>query len=106
MCCTPQVFNYIYCGNYAAAHAQVDELIALADERGAPYWKALGTAVQGWLFALTGKASDAVRAITSGITSLRSTRATLYEPSHLWFWQWLTWNLTSLTMLGAALTMR
>jgi class 3 adenylate cyclase/predicted ATPase len=78
-------FNYIYCGNYAAANAQLDELIALADERGAPYWKALGTAVQGWLFALTGKASDAVRAITSGITSLRSTRATLYEPSHLWF---------------------
>ena len=36
------------------------------------------------LFALTGKASDAVRAITSGITSLRSTGATLYEPWHLW----------------------
>ena len=25
--------SYIFCGNYAAAHAQVDELIALADER-------------------------------------------------------------------------
>ena len=73
-------YNHICCGNYAAANAQVDELIALADERGAPYWKALGTAVRGWLFALTGKASDAVRAITSGITSLRSTGATLYEP--------------------------
>ena len=24
----------IFCGNYAAAHAQVDELIALADEKG------------------------------------------------------------------------
>ena len=76
-------YSHIFCGNYAAANAQVDELIALADERGAPYWKALGTAVRGWLFALTGKASDAVRAITSGITSLRSTGATLYEPRHL-----------------------
>ena len=75
--------SHMYCGNYAAAHAQVDELIALADERGAPYWKALGTAVRGELFALTGKASDAVWAITSGITSLRSTGATLYEPRHL-----------------------
>jgi predicted ATPase len=71
------------CGNYGAANAHLDELIVLADERGAPYWKASGTALQGWLFALTGKAADAVRAITSGITSLRSTGATLYEPQHL-----------------------
>jgi predicted ATPase len=71
------------CGDYAAAHAQIDELIELADERGAPYWKALGTAVRGWLFAVTGKAPDAVRAITSGITSLRTTGATLYEPRQL-----------------------
>ena len=74
--------SHMCCGNYTAAHAQVDELIALADERGAAYWKALGTAVRGWLFAVTGKASDAVWAITSGLTSLRSTGATLYEPRH------------------------
>jgi tetratricopeptide (TPR) repeat protein len=79
--------SHMCCGNYAAAHAQVDELIALADERGAPYWKALGTAVQGWLFAVTGKASDAVWAITSGLI-------------------WLMQNLASLTMLGVALTTR
>jgi class 3 adenylate cyclase/predicted ATPase len=72
--------SHTFCGNYAAAHAQVDELIALADEKG----KALGSLVRGRLFALTGKASDAVRAITSGITSLRSTGATLYEPWNLW----------------------
>jgi class 3 adenylate cyclase/tetratricopeptide (TPR) repeat protein len=72
--------SYTFCGNYTAAHAQVDELIALADERG----KALGTLVRGRVFALTGQASDAVRAITSGITSLRATGASLYEPWHLW----------------------
>ena len=77
-------FSHCFCGNYAAANAHVDELIALADERGAPYWKALGTAARGELFELTGKASDAVRAITSGITSLRSTGASLYEPRYLW----------------------
>ena len=74
----------IFCGNYAAANAQVDEQIALADERGAPYWKAQGAAMRGEIFALTGKASDAVPAITSGITSLRSIGASLYEPRHLW----------------------
>jgi predicted ATPase len=74
---------YVYSGNYAAANVLLDELVRLADERGAQYWKALGTAVRGWLFAANGKASDAVRAITSGITSLRSAGATLYEPMHL-----------------------
>ena len=79
------VVNHIRCGNSTTAHAQVDELIALADEKGALYWKALGTATRGWLFTETGKASDAIRAITSGITSLRSTGAILYEPRHLWY---------------------
>jgi hypothetical protein len=65
-------FDHICCGNYATANAQVDQLMVLAEERGASYWKALGIAVEGWLFALTGKASDAVRTITSGLTSLRS----------------------------------
>ena len=76
-------YNHVWYGNYAAANAPLDELIGLADERVAPYWKALGIAVRGWVFTLTGKASDAVRAITSGITSLRSTGGILYEPLHL-----------------------
>jgi len=71
---------YTFCGEFAAAHAQVDELIALADERG----KALGTTLQGEIFALTGKASDAVRAITSGMSSLRATGITLLMPRRLW----------------------
>ena len=100
-------YHHILCGDYVAANAPVDELIGLADERGALYWKALGTAERGWLFASTGKASDAVRAITLGITSLRSMeRATLYEPNHLHTWQWLTRNLVGLTMRGVALTTR
>jgi predicted ATPase len=72
--------SYIFCGNYAAAHERLDELFALADEKG----KALGTAQRGRVFALTGKALDAVQAITSGIASLRSTGASLYEPWNLW----------------------
>jgi predicted ATPase len=79
------VVNHIRCGNYAAAQTRVDELIALADEKRAPYWKAFGTAARGWLFTETGKAAEAVQAITTGINSLRSTGAILYEPWHLWY---------------------
>jgi predicted ATPase len=77
-------FIRINCGNYTVATAEADELVALADEKGALAWKAIGMLNQGCLLVLTGQASDAVRAITSGITSLRSTGATLYEPWNLW----------------------
>src|SRR6476660_5945339 len=53
------------------------------DKDASLFWKATEIAFRGALFALTGKASDAVRAITSGMTSLRSTGAALYEPWHL-----------------------
>ena len=77
-------FHMLY-GHYAEAQSLLDELAVLVDEKDATlFWKATETAFRGALFALTGKASDAVRAITSGMTSLRSTGASLYEPWHLW----------------------
>jgi predicted ATPase len=76
-------FTHIFCGNYATANAQLDEVVALADEKGALYWKALGIALQGCVLALSGKASDAVHVIASGITALRSTGATIFVPLYL-----------------------
>jgi predicted ATPase len=75
--------THIYCGSYAAANAQVNELIALTDEKGTLLWKAFGTMNQGLLFALTGKASNAVQLITSGIAAYRSTGSTLWMPMYL-----------------------
>jgi len=75
--------THTQCGNYPTANAEADELVALADEKGALFWKALGMSVQGCLLALTGKAADAVQMITSGITALRSTGSTLWMPLHL-----------------------
>ena len=49
---------HICCGNYAAANAQLDELFAVADEKGALFWKAYGMVHQGWRFALTRNASE------------------------------------------------
>ena len=74
---------HIQFGNYAAASADAVELAALADEKDALLWKSLGISVQGWLFALTGKASDAIQAITTGVTALRSTGATMWMPLSL-----------------------
>jgi predicted ATPase len=75
-------FTLICCAKYSIANTLVDELLVLADERDALLWKALATVMQGCLFALTGKSSDAVRTITSGITALGSTGTTTYVP--LW----------------------
>jgi predicted ATPase len=67
---------HIFRGNYAAAAPFIDELTTLADDKGALYWGAMGRLQRGWLFALTGKAADAIRVITAGIAATRSTGAT------------------------------
>src|SRR5262249_34245098 len=69
---------HIFCGNYATANALLDELIVLADEKDAFYWKAHGMSDKGSLLALTGRAADAVQMIASGITAFRSTGATVW----------------------------
>ena len=75
--------THIQCGNWAEANARVDELVALADEKGALYWKAFGMLGRGWLLGLTGRAADAVQMISSGIAAWRSTGATYLLPSWL-----------------------
>ena len=72
-----------YCGNYMTANARVDEMIALAEEKNASLWKALGTLGHGWLLGLTGRAADAIQMITAGITAWRAVGATYWMPSWL-----------------------
>jgi class 3 adenylate cyclase/predicted ATPase len=69
-------------GDYLAVNAQLDEVIALAEEKGALLWKAFGIVFQGDVFAVMGKASDAVQMITSGIAAMRSTGSTFFAPLH------------------------
>jgi predicted ATPase len=73
----------VFCGNFTTATKEHDELIALADEKGSIHWKAYCTSLQGCLFALTGKASDAVQTISAGIAACRSTGASMFTPSSL-----------------------
>jgi predicted ATPase len=58
----------------------VEELVALANEKDTAFWKAWGMMHKGWLVALTGKASDAVHMISSGIAAWRATNATMCVP--------------------------
>jgi predicted ATPase len=75
-------WTHILCGNYAAANALVDEFSGLKDQTGSLFWGAWGMMQRGCLLALTGKASDAVQTITSGLTAMRSTGTTMWMP--LW----------------------
>ena len=75
--------THVCCGKYAAANAQLDELVALADEKGSLLWKAFGLMFKGCVLALTGKAAEAVQMIASGITGFRSTGATVLVPINL-----------------------
>ena len=75
-------WTHIQCGDYATANALADELVALADQKRAMFWKAFGMLHQGRLLALTGQAKDAVDILGSAIT-VRSTGATLFIPWYL-----------------------
>ena len=74
---------YTLCGNYAAAAAQAQELVALAEEKGSLFWKAFGMMNQGSVLALTGRASDAIEMLISGIAAFRTTGATFWMPFYL-----------------------
>jgi predicted ATPase len=75
--------THIRCGNYAMAKAQINELVALADEKGALIWKAWGMMNEGSVLALTGRASDAIEMLISGIAAHRTTGSTLWLPLYL-----------------------
>jgi predicted ATPase len=75
--------THILIGNYAVASERVSELEALVNEKGAAQWKAVGMLNRGCLLISTGRASDAVQMISSGIVAHRSTGATIRLPLYL-----------------------
>ena len=76
-------FTFCECGSHTKAKLVVDELAALADEKGTVLWKALAMMNQGWLFALAGQAAHAVHNITSGLSAWHSTGARVWIPFYL-----------------------
>jgi predicted ATPase len=79
-------FTQICCRNYGAANTQIDECIALAEEKGIVLWKMQAMAHRGGMLALVGKSADAIQTISSGIDGWYSVGATVFAPfwlSHL-----------------------
>ena len=75
--------SHTLCGNYAAAIAQLDEAVTLANEKSASFWKTTATILRGCVSALIFNAADATHMIISGLTAYRSTGATLWTPFYL-----------------------
>jgi len=73
----------ILCGCYQAAATQTREVLALSEEKSAPHWRAFGMMNQGWLFALTGRAAEAVSLISEGIAAYRASGSTNWLPLRL-----------------------
>jgi predicted ATPase len=78
-----RLMSHVYCRNYAAANAQADELVVLAAEKGALFWKAFAMMSHAGVLALTGKASNTIQMLTSAIAAWRTTGATLWMPLFL-----------------------
>ena len=73
----------VLCAKYAAAVAESDEVVRLADEKNAAIWKALATMQKGCVLALSSKAPEGIKMITSGITTYKSTGSRVYLPIFL-----------------------
>ena len=70
-----------YCGNYHAANERLNELVMLADEKGASFRKAEGVLRRGYILTLTG-AAKAVEVVRAGIDLWRSAGSTIFTPEH------------------------
>jgi class 3 adenylate cyclase/predicted ATPase len=73
----------LWTGNYVAAAAAIEEVVAISGEKDAFVWNVIGKLHQGCLFALTGRAVEAVQAISSGLPAWRSIGSKLWMPNCL-----------------------
>ena len=80
LACT--ALTHICSSDHAAAAMHVEECIALAQEKVA-FFKMFAVAQRGCVLAQTGKATDAIQAISAEIAGLRAIGATTYGPYFL-----------------------
>jgi predicted ATPase len=77
------MFARILCGRYAEATVTLEEVVTLAEEKGASFWKALGILNHACVLSLTGEGSEAIQMFTKGMVLYRTTGATIWKPLHL-----------------------
>jgi len=72
--------THFLCGNYATSETLANELITLADEQEAVLWRIAGLTKPGWIFAVTGRASEAVQLLAPALAAYLSTGSTYFAP--------------------------
>ncbi len=82
--CWAPVTHFLY-GNYSTTETLANELFTLADEHDAVMWKQAGLLYRGWVFAVTGRASEAIQLITPQLAAYRATGSTGMTPVGLSF---------------------
>jgi class 3 adenylate cyclase/predicted ATPase len=82
------------CGNYANAIERVDEVIPLADEKAAMFWKVQASLARGLALALSDRGGAAVQVLTSNIAAFRAAGATVWLP------MWLSYLGSAHAQLG------
>jgi len=70
--------TYSLCGDFATSNTLTEQLVALAEEKGALQWKISGMANRGRQFALTGKPSEAIQPLTATIAAYKSAGITVF----------------------------
>ena len=68
------------CGRYAVAGDHADELVALADAKGEPFYNAFGLMLQGLVLTAAGDAETAIKLLTSALSAYQASGATLLTP--------------------------
>jgi class 3 adenylate cyclase/predicted ATPase len=63
--------------------ARADALIALSDEHGFPYHRAVGTVFRGWALAESGQAEEGIALLETGVAAYRATGAVTWVPCFL-----------------------
>ena len=70
----------IHCGRFRLAEARVEELFALSEKYGLPFWRGFGELLRGCIFVATDRGDQATQLIGSGLSVLAATRMTLFSP--------------------------
>jgi predicted ATPase len=60
-----------------------DELLAISNEQGFPYWFAVGNILRGWCLGTVGQAAEGIPLLLQGIATVRATGAKLTFPFYL-----------------------
>jgi predicted ATPase len=70
-------------GKFAAAEAHAQELITIAEEKGAMLWRAFGVLFHGWTLSLASGDPEAAEIISTGFGDWEVTGARLFRPIFL-----------------------